>query len=156
MDRYLPQYPLPKLRYMPGKCPKDEKRDDIPKFNLQKLNEENWKRNKTYLYGIDLFNAGFYYEAHEVWEELWFETGKTSPEGQFLQALIQLSAAELKNRLREEKPAKRLLQSARKILLDLCEREGIIKNSYRGLSLKELLASLEKGEAPKNLTLQIL
>ncbi len=25
----------------------------------------------TYLYGIDLFNAQFYWEAHEVWESLW-------------------------------------------------------------------------------------
>jgi predicted metal-dependent hydrolase len=40
-----------------------------------------------YLAGIQFFNAGDYFEAHEVWEELWHETA--GPQRRFFQGLIQ-------------------------------------------------------------------
>ncbi|HMP02188.1 MAG TPA: DUF309 domain-containing protein [Gemmatales bacterium] len=40
-----------------------------------------------YLAGIQFFNAGDYFEAHEVWEALWHETA--GPERRFYQGLIQ-------------------------------------------------------------------
>lgn len=40
-----------------------------------------------YLAGIQLFNAGDYFEAHEAWEELWQETA--GPQRRFYQGLIQ-------------------------------------------------------------------
>jgi predicted metal-dependent hydrolase len=40
-----------------------------------------------YLAGIVLFNRGDYFEAHEVWEELWMESA--GPEKRFYQGLIQ-------------------------------------------------------------------
>ena len=40
-----------------------------------------------YLAGIVLFNRGDFFEAHEVWEELWMET--FSDEKRFYQGLIQ-------------------------------------------------------------------
>lgn len=41
--------------------------------------------------GVDLFNRGAYWEAHEAWEELWLVAG---PElRRFVQGLIQLAAA---------------------------------------------------------------
>ncbi len=41
--------------------------------------------------GIELFNQGLYYEAHEVWEGLWLEL-EDEPR-LFVQGLIQLAAA---------------------------------------------------------------
>jgi hypothetical protein len=41
--------------------------------------------------GIALFNAGRFFEAHEVWEELWLD--EALPEKTFLQGLIQVAAA---------------------------------------------------------------
>lgn len=130
--RHLPKIPLPHYRYLPGQVPKDEHRQDIPTFKLQKLNEETCKKNEAYLYGIDLFNHEFYYEAHEVWEELWLETGRKCPEGLFLQALIQLSAAQLKMRMKEEKPAQRLFRLA-------SENLGKLPSFFLGLDLQKLL-----------------
>jgi predicted metal-dependent hydrolase len=49
------------------------------------------KESELFERGIVLFNARQFFEAHEVWEELWLaepEPGKT-----FLQGLIQLAAA---------------------------------------------------------------
>jgi uncharacterized protein len=40
-----------------------------------------------YLAGIVLFNRGDYFEAHEVWEQLWMDCA--SPEKKFYQGLIQ-------------------------------------------------------------------
>ena len=44
-----------------------------------------------YLEGIEKFNACDYFEAHEVWEELWTEY--RGPSRRFYQALIQAAVA---------------------------------------------------------------
>ncbi|HUJ29368.1 MAG TPA: DUF309 domain-containing protein [Myxococcales bacterium] len=41
--------------------------------------------------GVQLFNQGLYYEAHEAWEELWLEL--SDEPRVFLQGLIQVAAA---------------------------------------------------------------
>jgi predicted metal-dependent hydrolase len=44
-----------------------------------------------YLKGVDHFNARNFYDAHEVWEELWHTLQK--PEADFVQGLIQYATA---------------------------------------------------------------
>jgi predicted metal-dependent hydrolase len=46
---------------------------------------------QLYLEGLRLFNAGAYYESHEVWEDLWLRN--RSEARPFLQGLIQVAAA---------------------------------------------------------------
>jgi predicted metal-dependent hydrolase len=41
--------------------------------------------------GIDLFNAGRFFEAHEAWEQAWLRT--SGQEKLFYQAMIQAAAA---------------------------------------------------------------
>ncbi len=41
--------------------------------------------------GIELFNSEEFFQAHEVWEEIWL--GEAEPERTFLQGLIQAAAA---------------------------------------------------------------
>ena len=43
--------------------------------------------DSRYLQGVLLFNRADYFEAHEVWEELWHDTA--GPERRFIQGLIQ-------------------------------------------------------------------
>jgi uncharacterized protein len=75
--------------------------------------------NSRWLYALDLFNAGFYWEAHEVWESFWNALGRTTSEAQFVQGLIHLAAAAVK--IREGKPTgvARHSQRARELLGDL-------------------------------------
>jgi uncharacterized protein len=40
--------------------------------------------------GIDAFNAGEFFAAHEIWEALWLES--VGPEKQLLQGLVQVAA----------------------------------------------------------------
>jgi hypothetical protein len=58
-------------------------------------NPQEWRACRDYLYGIDLFNHGFYWEAHEAWEGLWVACGRSGATATYLQALITLAAAGL-------------------------------------------------------------
>lgn len=57
---------------------------ESPDINLETL-------NRKYESGIALFNRGEFFDAHEVWEELWMEC--LASERRFVQALIQASVA---------------------------------------------------------------
>ena len=64
---------------------------------------EGWAASLAYLRGIALFNAGYYWEAHEVWEGLWHAHRRSGPIADLLKALIKLAAAGVK--VRERQPA---------------------------------------------------
>jgi hypothetical protein len=49
-----------------------------------------------------LFNAGYYWEAHEAWESLWHAHARRGPIADVLRALIKLAAAGVK--VREGRP----------------------------------------------------
>jgi predicted metal-dependent hydrolase len=53
---------------------------------------------EDFLWGQDLFNHGYYWEAHEAWEGLWQTANRGTPLRAFLKALILLSAAGIKIR----------------------------------------------------------
>jgi hypothetical protein len=63
----------------------------------------HWHACRPYLYGLDLFNQGYYWEAHEAWESLWHAAGRGGLLGDFLKGLIKLAAAGVK--AREGRPA---------------------------------------------------
>ncbi|KQZ46730.1 hypothetical protein ASD54_21595 [Rhizobium sp. Root149] len=58
---------------------------------------------EEFLWGCDLFNHGYYWEAHEAWEGLWHALQKGDALKDLLKALILLSAAGVK--IREGKGA---------------------------------------------------
>ena len=62
------------------------------------MDPDRWRESETYLYGIDLFNHGFYWEAHEQWEALWVAAGKKGPVAEFMKGLIKLAACGIKAR----------------------------------------------------------
>jgi len=49
------------------------------------------ERERLFQAGIDLFNRGRFFEAHEAWEEIWRST-TPEPKGLF-QGLVQVAAA---------------------------------------------------------------
>jgi predicted metal-dependent hydrolase len=56
---------------------------------VRRVDEETY--DPLYLAGIEHFNACDFYEAHEVWEELWTEY--RGPSRKFYQGLIQAAVA---------------------------------------------------------------
>jgi len=63
---------------------------------------DQWASSPAYLQGVRLFNAGYYWEAHESWESLWHAHGRRGPTAELLQGLIKLAAAGVK--VREGRP----------------------------------------------------
>lgn len=93
--------PLPVYRHVPGRTPHPTRDPDGHSYGLSApelpdLNTHDWRRCEHYLFGIDLFNAGYWWECHEVLEGLWHAAGIGTPAAHVLQAVIQCAAAHLK------------------------------------------------------------
>jgi len=92
---------FPPYRFVPGRSP-HPRRDPtghsfgVPEPKPPAPDPAKWKENDLYLHGIDLYNFAFWWECHEALEALWHAAGHTTPTGQFLQGVIQVSAANLK------------------------------------------------------------
>ena len=95
---------FPPYRFVPGLHPHPTNSPEGHSFGAEedevtKWNSDLWIDNQDYLYGIDLYNYHFYWEAHEAWEGLWIVSVRNSSEHMFLQGLIKLGAALLKIRM---------------------------------------------------------
>lgn len=131
---------FPAYRHVPGKTPHPTRSPDghsfareLPPFSVD---EQSWPSSESYLYAIDLFNHGYYWEAHEVLEALWHGAGRDTPVGTFAQAVIQAAAALLKLAMGELAPATRLTNAAAAKL-----RAG--PPIVLGVATRELAAELE-------------
>lgn len=104
LTRFAPDRPFPPYAYLPGKTPHPTRDTDGHSHGAEPEtpdapNPDDWRRSGDYLYGIDLFNHGYYWEAHEAWEGLWVACGREGITATFLQALINLAAVGLKARM---------------------------------------------------------
>ncbi len=99
--RHLPQVNFPAYRHVPGVTPHPERNEQGHSYGLKAsaavaLSPENWRKHRAYLYGVDLYHQGYFWESHEAWEGPWRESEPDSLEANLLQALIRNSAAQLK------------------------------------------------------------
>ena len=81
IPRYCPERSLPPYSYVPGLSPHPVSDPLGHSFGVyappaEPLDESSYAGNAIYLYAIDLFNHGFYWEAHEAWEALWHAAGR--------------------------------------------------------------------------------
>jgi uncharacterized protein len=141
--RYAPHLPLPARPHSPGmRRPAGESRAPArPRAAVEPFDESRWRECERYLHGVDLFNAGFYWEAHEAWEAAWMTCGRRSAEWTFLKGLIKLTAGLWKERS-QAGGGSRLLRSA----CEHFDRVRIETGSawFAGLEL-EALASIAGG-----------
>ncbi len=96
--RLLPDRSLPAYAYLPGRFPhpiRDPRGHSHGSAGTESADPD------AFLWGMDLFDQGFYWEAHEAWEALWRAAQRGSAEHSLLQGLILLAAAGVK--LREGK-----------------------------------------------------
>ena len=146
IQRYS-ETPFPKRRYMPGqglhpdKDPQGSHIPEIPPSQI-KFSARTWRKSEKYLYAIDLFNYQYFWEAHEVLEGLWVNIGRETPTGVFVQGIIQVSAALLKEIQLSHKGA---LKLAGKGLLKLNSKSG----SFLGLKVESFTEEIESFLAGK-------
>jgi predicted metal-dependent hydrolase len=84
-----------------------------------------------------LFNFGYWWESHEVFEALWHACGPPTPEGRFFQGLVQLAAAHLKRRMGNPAAAVRLFKRA-------CLTLQQAPTSCFGLDIARLVQDIER------------
>lgn len=149
LPRYLPEIPFPAYAYVPGLAPHPTSATGHLQGRSepggQSIEETGPTRDSAWLRGVDLFNHGYYWEAHEVWESSWKACGKQGLIADFLKALIKLAACGVK--VREGRPIgiTRHAAAARGLLESIAARhqgKGIL-----GLTFGELLADCDQAAA---------
>ena len=146
--RYCPQRPFPPYRHIPGITPHPI-RDPLghsyepveetsgPDASDVPLPPEMWRENEEYLYGVDLYNFAYWWEAHEAWEGLWHQAEDTYR--LFLQGLIQVSAAHIKYHSRMLRPLRTLSTAGREKLRQVVDESSCTHGVYMGVDLFEFL-----------------
>ena len=102
-SRYRPDVEFPTYAYVPGRGPhpvSDPRGHSYGRgpIEVEAPDPEDPCGSAEFLYALDLFNHGYYWEAHEVWEGLWHACGRSGSTADFLKGLIKLAAAGVKAR----------------------------------------------------------
>lgn len=108
-------------------------------MDVEPLDPEAWRESIDYLYGVDLYNHLYYWEAHDAWEGPWKAMPRKALPSVFLQGLIQVAAALLKRELGVTEGMRRLSQSGFARL----EQVRRTHDSYCGLELSEFIEATE-------------
>jgi len=131
--RYWPPGSLPERAFIPGRGPKPEPATQVAPY----LPAERWRDNDAYLWGVDLYNHGYAWEAHEAWEGLWRAAKRDDTQATFLQGLIQCAAARVKASMGDAAAAERVLARGLARLERVRTQQG---DRYMGLDLGRYLA----------------
>lgn len=118
--RHRPERTLPSHAFVPGRTPRPP---------------GDGEEKGDFLWGIDLYHAGYLWEAHEAWEGVW-KAAADPAERELLQALIQIAAALLKAHVGEEAGARKLAGRARARLRSVPDR-------CMGVDVSDLLRQLD-------------
>ncbi|HVS39780.1 MAG TPA: DUF309 domain-containing protein [Gemmataceae bacterium] len=149
---FLPDAPLPPYAFVPGRAPhpvsdpaghmygKPPERPPAP-------DPQRWQECPAFLRGVDLFNHGYYWEAHESWEGLWHACGRMGPTADFLRGLIKLAAAGVKVREGVPSGVSSHAKRAAAIFHNAAQRFGDEDVRVFGLRLGDLLAAARAAAA---------
>tara|TARA_B100000029_G_scaffold115257_1_gene107729 strand:+ start:115 stop:651 length:537 start_codon:yes stop_codon:yes gene_type:complete len=138
--RLIPNMVFPDYAHVPGLTPHPKKKGGHSEF-LEDPEPETMDEKKPYnsgdfLYAVDLFNHGFYWESHVWWEGLWHACGRKGVMGDFLKALIKLGAAGVKAKAKELKGVTLHSRRAQELFDGILDR-GF--NYYAGFYIQDLL-----------------
>ena len=144
IPRLVPEWPFPGYAYLPGQFPhptRDPKGHSFGKGleHVPPPDPKRWQKCRLYLYGIDLLNHGYYYEAHEAWEVLWHACGRKGVTADFLKGLIKLAAAGIKARTGRTEQAQVQAHRAEVLFKEVARQLGRRHLRYMGFSLTDLL-----------------
>lgn len=145
--RFAPEIGFPPYTYIPKRTPHPISDPAGHSFGIQPPPLPSplcdWRRSVEYRQGIDLFNHGYYWEAHEVWEGLWHASGRTGPLAQVLQGLIKLAAAGVKTVAGSDQGRRRHSLRAAELFDQAAAAPPTEQNAIAramGLSLRQLAA----------------
>jgi predicted metal-dependent hydrolase len=141
--RYCPDRAFPAYQYVPGVHPHPVRDPRGHSYAPPRTATDHnawdpadWQELTDWLWGVDLFNAFFFWEAHEAWERLWITQPRKSAPALVLQGLIQLAAALLKLRTRSVAAADRLAKAG----LEKLTRAASTARAQLGLNLDRTIS----------------
>jgi hypothetical protein len=103
---------------------------------------ENPDSSPAFLSALDLFNHGYYWEAHELWEALWHACGRAGGTADLLKGLIRLAAAGVKAREGRVAGVRRHARRAGELFETVSRAAG--NRAVLGLDLKRLIAAVNE------------
>jgi hypothetical protein len=104
------------------------------------LDVSNFADHPEYLFGFDLYNHGYFWEAHVYWEACWHAVGRKGDVADLLKSLILLSAGRLKYVLNQREPAIVHWKRSYELVSNLAQHHLL------GLDLNSLLENLQEME----------
>lgn len=142
--------PFPAYRHRPGLTPhpRSDPRGHSyspggePPIATQEPVPEKWRSLHDYLLGVDLYNHGYWWEAHEAWERLWRASSGSVVAAEYFQGLIKASAAQLKLAVGEPEGARRHAAQAVDHLDRVASHQG--KSPFMGLDVAAFVESLRR------------
>jgi hypothetical protein len=155
--RYAPARAFPPYAFLPGRDPHPTgdprghsfaRAEETPVY----LPGARWRENDSYLYGVDLYNHGYLWEAHEAWESVWHASKQDRIQALHLQGLIQCAAAWLKRAMEQPRGLERLSALALEKLEEVARAS---RGTFMGLDLDRFLpevrafAHAPEGEHPR-------
>lgn len=152
--RLAPNADFPEYRHVPGMTPHPERHEDGHSYGLSvvsaaAISAENWRKHTPYLHGIDLYHAGYFWEAHEAWEGPWKQCEPDSLEANLLQALILNAAAQLKIHMGNAPGARAHSQAARWRLARIRSKGFEDAHShFLGINIGDLIEQMKRHYGP--------
>ena len=140
--RFARDRPFPPYAFLPGRDPHPTRDPQGHSFDTDEdspgyFSPADWRASVEYLWGVDLYNHGYLWEAHEAWEGLWHEAKHDRDQAEFLQGLIQCAAASLKIPMEQPRGLERLSEAGTSRLLSVARSSP----SYMGLDVLDFVAA---------------
>jgi len=134
---------LPAYRFVPGQDLPHPIRDPrghsyhrpgTPEVVPAYKRARQWRDCAAYLYGCDLYNHGYWWEAHEAWEGLWKQCRRDGAQRYFLQALIQTTVCHLKLEMGNMNGVRSLRRTSNRHFR--CALRRMVSDEFMGLKLR--------------------
>jgi len=119
--------PFPPYRFVPGRCPHPHRDPAGHGVGIA----PSTPPNEAWRYGVDLFNARFYWEAHEAWEAVWRTAERGSHAYLATKGMIQITASLLTLYMCRSDASRNLASRG----VELLERAIASNRRYRQLEL---------------------
>jgi hypothetical protein len=144
----VPGRPFPPYAFVPGRSPHPTSDPAGHSFGARpappaRLEPGTWTASEPYLYGLDLFNAGYYWEAHEAWEGLWHACGRKGTTADFLKGLIRLAAAGVKHLAGKPQGVRSHALRAAEVWRQVVRAAAAEEKPFLGFKLPALIALAE-------------
>lgn len=142
--RYHPERDFPSYIFVPGENPHPKKTgghmegEDDPVTDP--LDPARPFESDFLRYSLDLYNHGYFWEAHVYLESLWNAHKRRGPVADFLKALIKLSAGGVKISIGQAESARGHFERARELIESVMGTEG---ESFLGFNLKSIISQID-------------